>query len=254
MPQELYLLYFQNRVEVVYDDLTGLLTIKTEGFTPEDSQNIAKAILSESEKFVNEMSHKMYRQQLDFAEGELMKAKERFTKAKNTLLAFQNRYGVLDPISQAQAQANLAMEFDATLSKKEAELNAMLAYLQESAPQVVTLKSEISALKKQLIKEQKRVTSESNAAINTLASQYQNLTIEVGFSEDIYKLALAAVEKARLEATRQVKFLATIQSPIVPEMAEYPRRIHNLITIFIVLILLYGISQLIKATIEDHTY
>lgn len=254
MPQELYLWYFQSRVEVVYDDLTGLLSIKAEGFTPEDAKIITEAILEESENFVNELSHKMSRHQLEFAESELLKAKERFGKAKNTLLAFQNRYGVLDPMTQAQAQANLAMEFDATLSKKEAELNAMLAYLQESAPQVITLKNEIAALKKQLAKEQKRVVSESNSAINTLAAQYQNLTIEVGFCEDIYKLALTAVEKARLEATRQVKYLATIQKPLVSEMAEYPKRIYNLITIFIVLMLFYGISRLIKATIEDHTY
>ena len=254
MPQEFFLWYFKNRIEVVFDDLTGLLTIRAEGFEPEDAQTIAQAVLLECENFVNELSHKMSRQQLEFAESELLKAKERFIKAKSTLLGFQNRYGVLDPIAQAQAQANLAMEFDASLSKKEAELNSLLAYLQESAPQVVTLKSEISALKKQVAKEQKRVASESNAATNALASQYQNLTIDVGFSEDVYKLALTAVEKARLEATRQVKYLATIQKPLVPEMAEYPKRIYNLITIFIVLMLLYGISRLIKATIEDHTY
>lgn len=254
MPQELYLWYFQNRIEVVYDDTTGLLRINAEGFTPEDADIIAKAVLEECERFVNELSHKMSRHQLSFAEDELKKAKERFSKAKSTLLAFQNKYGMLDPIEQAKAQASLAIEFDATLAKKEAELGAMLAYLQESAPQVVSLKNEIAALKKQIIKEQKRVTSEANAATNALASQYQNLTIDVGFTEDVYKLALTAVEKARLDATRQVKYLATIQTPQIAEMAEYPRRIHNLVTIFIVLMLLYGISRLIKATIEDHTY
>lgn len=254
MPQELFLWYVQNRIEIVYDDLTGLLKIRVEGFEPKDAQQIAQTILQESEVFVNELSHKMSRQQLEFAEGELFKAKERFSKAKNTLLTFQNRYGVFDPMAQAQAQASLAMEFDATLSKKEAELSAMLAYLQESAPQVVTLKNEIAALKKQLAKEKKRVASESNSATNALASQYQNLIIDVGFAEDVYKLALQTVEKARLETTRQVKYLATIQKPTIPEMAEYPKRIYNLITIFIVLMLLYGISRLVKATIEDHTY
>ena len=254
MPQELFLWYFQNRVEIVYDDLTGLLKIRAEGFEPKDAQSISQAILNESENFVNELSHKMSRQQLAFAEGELLKAKERFSKAKTTLLDFQNRYGVFDPMVQAQAQASLALEFDATLSKKEAELSAMLAYLQESAPQVVTLKNEIAALKKQLAKEKKRVASESNSSINALASQYQNLVIDVGFSEDVYKVALQTVEKTRLETTRQIKYLSTIQKPIMPEMAEYPKRIYNLITIFIVLMLLYGISRLVKATIEDHTY
>lgn len=254
MPQELFLWYFKNRVEIVYDDLTGLLKVRAEGFSEADAQKIASAILAQSEIFVNELSHKMSRQQLSFAEEQLFKAKERFTKSKSALLAFQNRHGVLDPMAQAQSQANLAIEFDAMLSKKEAELSTMLAYLQENAPQVVTLKSEITALKKQLAKEQKRIASDAGSPINALASQYQNLTIEVGFAEDIYKLALQTVEKARMETSRQVKYLAIIQNPLEPEMAEYPRRIYNLITIFITLMLLYGISRLIKATIEDHTY
>ncbi|MBV5277779.1 MAG: capsule biosynthesis protein [Campylobacteraceae bacterium] len=254
MPQELYLGYFKNRVEIVYDDLTGLLKVRAEGFTPEDAQKLSSAILAQSEIFVNELSYKMSRQQLSFAEQELFKAKERFSKAKSALLAFQNHYGVLDPMSQAQSWANLAIEFDAMLSKKETELSAMLAYLQESAPQVVTLKSEIGALKKQLLKEQKRIATDSSSSLNALASQYQNIAIEVGFAEDIYKLTLQTVEKARMETSRQVKYLAIIQNPLQPQMAEYPRRIYNLITIFIVLMLLYGISRLIKATIEDHTY
>ncbi|MDD2829550.1 MAG: capsule biosynthesis protein [Sulfuricurvum sp.] len=254
MPEELYLLYYQNRVEIVYDDITGLLKIRAEGFTPEQAQLLSSTILEESEQFVNELSHKMSRQQLTFAESELLKTKERYSNAKNKLLAFQNKYGMFDPISQAQAKASLSTGFDTQLAQKEAELNSMLSYLQESAPQVVTLKSEIAAIKQQMKKESAAVASSSGKPMNALASEFQNLTIDAGFAEDSYKLALTAVEKSRINALQKTKYLAVIQNPPLPEMATYPRRLYNLITLFIVLSILFGIGRLIKATIEDRKY
>lgn len=254
MPQEVYLWYYHNRVQVVYDDLTGLLKIRTEGFTPKDSQLIARTILNESENFINELSHSMSRQQLAFSEQELRKAMDRYSRAKTALLTFQNRYGMFDPIAQAQAKAALSTEFDASLSRKEAELGAMLSYLQEDAPQVVALQSEINALKAQKNKESSFVASSSGKSMNALAAQYQNLAIEAGFAEDAYKLALTSVEKSRIESNQKLKYLAVIQNPPLPQLAEYPRRIYNLITFFIVMSILFGIAKMIKATIEDHKY
>ena len=48
---------------------------------------IANAILKESERFVNEVSHKAAREQMAFAEKELLKAKERLQNAKNNLFS-----------------------------------------------------------------------------------------------------------------------------------------------------------------------
>ena len=255
MSQEWYLWYYRNRVEVVYDDMTGLLRIRTEAFTPQQAHAINEGILSESERFVNELSHRMSREQMAFAEGELKIAKERYAHDKNALLAFQNVHGVFDPVSQAQAKASLSEELDAVIAKKEAELGAMLSYLQESAPQVVALRSEISALKIQSQKEKGQIVSGSGGVkLNTLVSRYQDLVIEAGFAEDAYKVALVSVEKTRIEASQKIKQLAVIQSPILPEIAEYPKRLYNVVTIFLFLLLLAGIARLVKATIEDHKY
>ena len=158
--QEWFLWYFRNRVEVVFDEVTGLLSVRVEGFEPAFAQAVNAEILAESERFVNEISHRMAREQMAFADGELRKASERLRDAKAKLLAFQNKYGVFDPLAQAQAAATLSGQLDAEIARKEAELQTSLAFMQDTAPAIVGLRNEIAALKAQKIKEQEKLASE----------------------------------------------------------------------------------------------
>lgn len=255
MNQEQYLWYYRNRVEVTFDDITGLLKVRTEGFTSEQSQIISAAILKECDRFINELSHKISREQMAFAEGELLKVKERYQKSKNNLITFQNKHGVFDPKAQAEAKVVLTTEIEAKISQKETELTTMLSYLNDTAPQVATLKSELNALKIQLQKEKVKVASNNpSSRLNDLASKFQELMIDAGFAEDAYKTALASVEKTRIEVSRKVKQLVVIQTPSKPEMAEYPKKLYNIITMFIILSMLFGIIRLTKAIIEEHRY
>lgn len=253
--QEDFLKFYQNRVKIIFDDVSGLLKVEVEGFTPQDSEMIANAILKESERFVNEVSHKAAREQMAFAEKELLKAKERLQNAKNNLLAFQARYGVFDPLKQAEAKASLTNTIESQISTKETELATMRSYLNEDAPQIVMLKSEIDALKKQLDKETSKIVStKSSKRLNDLAAKFQDLTIEAQFAQDAYTVALTSIETTRIESSRKIKQLAVIQGANKPESPTYPRTLYNIITIFVILSVIYGVVKLITMIIEEHRY
>ncbi len=250
--REWFMWYYRNRVNVVFDDLTGLLTIHVQGFDPAFAQSLNRELLAQSERFVNEISQRMAREQMSFAEQELEKSRARLQEAKAHLLAFQNKHNLLDPMAQAQAMASVSSQLEAEITKLEAELKNQLSYLQDDAHQIIALKNQIDALKSQLTKERKRLASREGERLNTLAAEFHNLTLDAGFAEDTYKLSLAAVENARIEASRKLKSLVVIESPTLPEKAIYPRQFYNLLTLFIVLLLVYGIVRLVMATIEDH--
>jgi capsular polysaccharide transport system permease protein len=128
----------------------------------------------------------------------------------------------------------------------------MLTYLHADAHQVVSQQNLIRSLAAQLASEKRRIASPEGQRLNTIASQFRNLTIEASFAEESYKLAITAVENARIEASRKLKSLVVISSPSLPEEAIYPRRLYNLATLCIALLLLYGIVRFAIATIEDH--
>lgn len=250
--QEWFLWYYRNRVEVAFDDLTGLLSVRVQAFDPELAQKVNAEIIAQSERFVNEISHRMAREQMAFAETEMLKARERYQTAKNRLIAFQNKHKVLDPLAQAQASATLSVQLESEIAHKEAELKTLTGYLQDNAPQVAVVRNQVAALKAQLDKERGKVASQNGGRLNLLASEFQNLAIEAGFAEDAYKAALTAMETTRIEASRKLKSLVVVESPARAETAIYPQRLYNLATLLVILVLVYGITRLVIATIQDH--
>ncbi len=252
--QESFLQYFRDRVQVSFDDISSLLTVRVEGFDPEFAQLLNKRILEESERFVNEYSQRIAREQLKFAESELNIAAQRVQRAKDQVLAFQTQNRLLDPTFQAQASGALSAQLLATKARLEGELNALLAYMNDDAPQVRALRSRIAATAKQADAERERGTkpSQQGERLNSLAIEFQGLQMQVEFAIDAYKIALGAVENARIEATRKLKSLVVIEPPSRPQTPEYPRRFYTLFTVFALSLLIYAITRLVLATIREH--
>jgi len=251
--QDQFLDYYRRRVDIDVDGESGLLTIHTQGFTPEISQAVNKEVVAISERFINESSHRLARDQMSFAEAELANARARLDAVRDRVQEFQEEHGILDPAAQVVAKTGLTAELQAMLARYEAELKGHLAYLNDDAPQIAALRAQIGGIREQLQDERLRgVTGTDGVSLNILAGRYQELIAELEFVSYAYRGALTALETARIESTRKLKSLVLVESPALPETAEYPRRLYTLIALLMGLILLYGIGRLIVATIEDH--
>lgn len=246
--------YYRQRVEVQFDERSALLKVRAQGFTPVFAQQLNQAILEESERFVNETSHRIARERMRFAEGELDLSAKRLQDAKNELLKFQNKHRLLDPTAQAASTGAMAVELQASRSRLEAELNGLLTFLKEDAYQVKTLRSRLAALDTQIATERARATTESRQGerLNALAADFQALQFQAQFAQDAYRLSLAAVENARIDATRKLKNVVVVEPPTLPESAEYPLRGYNLATLLTICVLLFAITRLVFAIIREH--
>lgn len=252
--QEQFLDYFRSRVEVVYDDNASLLTIRVQGFDPAFAQRLNQAILDDSENFVNAFSQRMARQQMAFGEQELARASAKLQAEKKKVLDFQTKNKVIDPMAQMQAAGTLTAELQAALTRQEAELRTARTYLNDNSYQIQAQRGQLEATRAQLALERQRATGDNLVGdrLNAQAAVYQDLLLQAGFAQDSYKISLAAVENARIEASRKLKSLVVIEPPSLAETAAYPTRIYNLITLLVLSVLLYGIARLVTATIREH--
>lgn len=249
---EQFLNYYRDRISVTFDDKTGLLAIQTQGFEPEFAQRFNLAVLKESERFINELSHKIARDQLNFAQEELQQARVRLDKSKNELLTYQNQYNILDPEASATAATSVVMALKSKKIELEAELRNLLSYLREDAPQIVTTQNAIKALQAQIDAEQSKITAPGGNKLNSMAVDFEEIKARVTFDTEIYTMAIKAIEKTRLESARKLKVLSVISSPQLPEESTFPNSGYLLASWLLVCCLLFGTIKLLLAVIEDH--
>jgi capsular polysaccharide transport system permease protein len=192
------------------------------------------------------------REQIEFVNRELLRARKDLDRARDRLLGFQDTNAVLDPAASAEITQRVIAELEAQLAGREVELNTLSGMLQSDAAQVVTLRQTIAGLKQQINSEKKKLTSTKGGALNKVAAEYLDYRAMVDFHSDVYKITLATLEKMRLEAARKVKSLAVLSSPHLAEEAKYPRRAYMLGTWLFALCLLYGLIRLTIEIVEDH--
>jgi len=245
--------YYQRMVSAHYDETTGLLRVEVQAFTPELSEQMLREILQASEHFVNEVSHNIAREQMKFAQGELENARLNYAKRKTQLLTFQNDNKVLDGGNTAQSRATIIADLEGQYTKEQASLTEMNFKLRPNAPQVRQQKQKVEAITQQLAKEKRLlVSSPQGSQLNVVASRYQQLMLDAGIAEETYKTAVAALDNARIEASKKIRTLVTVVSPNTPQLALYPERLYNLATILLGLLMVFGITRFILASIEDH--
>jgi len=252
-PREDMLKFYRRVVTAYFDEQTGLLHVSVQSFDSSFAEEILKVILGESERFVNELSHRMAREQMSFAQSELASARKLYEEKREAMLAFQGKNNLLDAEATAKARSVVISDLEAKLTMERATLKGLLATLKEDTPQVRQQRVRIRALDQQLTAENKRLVSQKDGEqLNVVASRYRNLTIDAAIAEETYKFAVSSVESARIEASKKLRSLVTVVSPNLPDRAVYPDRLYNLITLLLGLLTLYGVARFVIATIEDH--
>lgn len=245
--------YYNKRVSVNLDELTHLLTVRTEGFDPVFSLKLNQAILKQSELFINDVSQRVAKDQLNFAKEQLDEALENLTQSREQLIAYQNQNQMFDPQAQALAVAQIVNQLESNLAQLRTEERTLLSYLNATAPQVVALRSQIESVQKQIQDEKAKLTSGGQSdKLNRSAVDFEGLKAQVEFNTDLYKLALASLEKARLEAVRKLKNVVVITSPQLAQDALYPRFGYISLSAFLLLNIVFGITMLIRSIIREH--
>lgn len=252
VPDEWFLQYYLSRVSVELDEYSGVLVIKAQGYDARTAQAITALLVREGERAMNEMAHELAREQVAFVEKQVALMAERFQETRREVIRFQNANGLVSPQNRAEQLNAVVERLNAQRTELQTRRTALLGYLEPRAAGVVELDLQIEAIDKQLAQEQARLTSTNGKALNSTVEEYQRLEMAAGFANDVYKTALVALEKGRVEATRTLKKVSVVQSPTLPQHALEPRRGYNIIVSVLVTLLLAGVVHLLAAIVRDH--
>ena len=253
VPQEWFYKYYLSRVSIEFDLYSGVLIIQAQAFDAKTAHAIVDLMIEEGGRAMNEMAHDLAREQVSSMEKQVTQVAQKFQQARMAVIAYENKQGFVSPQDTATSFSKTIDQLNSQRASLQAQRNVSLGYLSPHAPGIVEIDLQLAAIQDQIKKEGARLTAPKGGhTLNSVVEEFERLELAAGFAQDIYKTALVALEKSRIEATRTIKKVSVLQSPTVPQYPLEPRRIYN-ITVFILMTLLVaGIIHLLAAIIRDH--
>lgn len=249
---EEYVEYYQEHIQIIHNELSDVLLVEVQTFEPNYSLTVNQALLSISEKFINDLGAKMASEQMAYAQAEVERSYTILSKNQNDLITFQDKFKLYSPEQQSNALVTAINGIESAIISEETELKSLLAFMRDDAPKVKAKQIRVASLKEQLAQEKQRLTSDDQQSLNKINVNFQEIKLNTELASDLYKSALAGLETVRAEAYRKLKHLLIIEHPALAEEEKYPRRIHSILTWFIVLLLSYFIGRLILSIIKEH--
>lgn len=252
VPDEWFHRYYLSRTSIEYDEYSGVLVIKAQGYDAKMANAIVSSLVDEGERFMNELGHSMAREQVAFLEKQVAEIGNQVLQRRREVLAFQNQKGLLSPQSTVETIQIAINQLEGQLTELKTKRSVMLGYLSMQAPSIAEIDMQIHAIEKQIQTEQSRLTSPSGKTLNSTVEEYQRVQWAAKFSEDVFKTALIGLEKGRIEAMRTLKKVGVLQAPTMPQYPLEPRRAFNILVFVLSALILAGIVHLLAAIIRDH--
>ena len=252
MSQEWFHRYYLSRVSVEFDEYAGVLVIRTEAFSPEKARAVTSMLIEEGQRYMNGVARGLAQEQVSFIEKQVGQISERVMQARQAVLAYQNERNLVSPQGAAENVFAIINQLEGQLTTLKTQREALLGYLHPRNPSVIELDLQIAAVKKQITQEQARLTSSGHQTLNRAIEEFQRLQMNAEFAQDMYKTALAALEKGRAESRKTLRMMSVLQSPTHPQYPMEPRRIYNTAVFILATLMLAGIVGLLSTIIREH--
>ena len=244
--------YYLSRVSITYDEISGVLRIQAQAYDPDTAYNIAKLLVNEGEKFMNEMSHSLARAQVAFLDKQVIQSQTEVIQSSNKLLNFQNQKGLVSPKATIESIHAIISKLEENKIQLQTQISSLPSNLDKNHPTIKSLKKSLLAVEYQISQEKLKLASSNGKSLNALMEEEQFLKLELKFKQDIYQTSLLALEKGKMNAARALKQASILHQPFLPEYAWLPRRIYNIICTICITVLILGIVNLLKLIILDH--
>jgi capsular polysaccharide transport system permease protein len=253
--------YFQDRVLVEIDDKSQIVSVFVQAFTPEFSHLVSKIIVARAEWFINEIGHTLAKEQLRFVQQEHALVEKRLKSVKTELLSFQSRHDLLDPQAEGMALQQIAYQLEGQIAVKRTELRTLRSSMSETAPQVLNVAAQLQSMTQQLENERGRLTDQSssedmlpeevNLNVSQILAKFSDYKINLELALQAYTSSQVSLEKSRIEAYRQLKYLVIVESPTQPQEAKYPEVFYNISLFLAVTLMIFGIGRIVIATVKE---
>ena len=249
---EEFLKYWMKHVLAYIDGPSGIIILKVQTFTPDDSVNLAKAILDESEKLVNELTVRAREDMMSSFRDEVERTDRLYQTALGNLNRFQQGSGLLNPTEQAQQKGTLLTGLLGRKLEMESQIFVLRQGKNTDSPRYRQLSLGLESLNQQIDDIRAQIAGGADASLANVITDFSVVETDRLVAEKLYEAARRNYDQAFAAAVRKALYLTVFVNPAMPEEALYPRRLLAPVLIFLGLLTAWTILALAWASVEDH--
>ncbi|MEW9919575.1 capsule biosynthesis protein [Marimonas sp. MJW-29] len=249
--EEAYKIYKKN-VKIGYDPTEGVIRMEVIAADPQVSANFSKSLIKYAEERVNELSQKKREDGMKDALDGFEKAQQNRRDAQEALIRLQIENGV-DPEAEIAAIRGQISNYETLLIEKQLELAALLDNARPNRAKVEGAQGDVRRLNDQLEKLRQKMNSATEGE-NSLAEKAVTMQLaqaDLANADMQLQAAQTAMEQARTEASRQVRYLTVAVQPVAPQEPTYPRKFENTILAFLIFAGIYLMLSLTASILRE---
>lgn len=245
--------FFRRQISVSLNDASGVMRIRTLAFDPKTAYEFNKFLISQAEVFVNKLNQDIYKKQLVFLNNEVVKSLNRLNKTSEEITSFKQDNRFLDPKSEVSAAGAYISALESEMIKLKVELAGLKrTFVSPETPEIVELENLIGELSDQINNERNFLAGPKGKNLNKKLSTLIYLENKLKYEEDLYKAALTASEKTRVDSLQKQRFLAILSNPQFPQDQWNYWRHKGFLTSISIFLVGFGLTKFVLGMSDSH--
>ncbi len=244
---------YKRNVSVGYDPTEGILRLEVVAADPQVSAAFSEALISYAEENVDELTERKRADQMAGSEESFRDAETKMFAAQARVLELQEQLGVLDPASETGLVMNQITTFEVQLAEKQLQLSQLLDNSRPNAARVSGVEGDIERLETLIasLRAQLTSTQSGQGSLAQTTSQLRIAEVELETRTLMMQESLQLLESARIEASRQARYLSVGVQPTPPDEPAYPRVFENTMLAFLVFAGIYLMASLTASILRE---
>lgn len=239
---------YKKYVKIGYDPTEGVIRMSVIAVTPEKAAEFSRALIRFAEERVDKLAAPVRSDQLQGAQQNYDAAEQAVLDAANEVLDLQQLRGVFSADAEISGQMAILNNLESQLEQKRLQLDEINSNEEPNRAQVNAIEREISGLTAR-IAERRAAMLTSNDASASLARTSGELRIaesNLEMRQQLLQQSLSALESARMEASRQTRYLSLAVAPVPPDVPTHPQSLQNTL---LALALFFGLYIFLSLTV-----
>jgi capsular polysaccharide transport system permease protein len=244
---------YKRHVKIGFDPTEGVVRLEVIAASPEDSERFARALIRYAEEHVDMMTLRLRDSQMRDAQQNLEDAQARLIEARLAVVDLQEQSRVFSGEVELSLLSQRLAALEGELMQTRLSLQEMRANIRPNPARLLPLERREAALNAQIAQLRASMTRDGPEGVSLARTQSQLIMAEaeVQTREMMRAQAMQQMEAARIEVSRQVRYLALSVEPVAPDEPAYPRRFEYSALSFLIFLGLYLFASMTGAVLRE---